>query len=69
MNARQVNAWSSHANATPATYAPPPVRANTALLHESWNQDKGHWTVMRGAQIVCDCGRRDDACRACRGHR
>jgi len=69
-SARRVNAWSFHANVTPPTYAPPPAPAHTALLHESWNAARGHWTVMRGTATLCDCGRRDADCRICsRGRR
>lgn len=65
VSARKVNAWSSHANAFPASYAPV-TTAQTNMLHEVWNATKGHWTLMDGAKILCDCGRREDNCRRCR---
>lgn len=62
--ARAINAWSSHANATPATYAPVP-RTQSQVLHEAWNASKNHWMVMLGPRVLCDCGARDEACKRC----
>lgn len=66
VSARKVNCWSSHANAFPASYAPPVLGNQTHMLHEVWNATKGHWTLMDGAKVLCDCGKRDDTCRRCK---